>query len=280
MRPTTLLLLALLPAQAWADCVYTGAKRAYIECIYGEVQSALSGLFDAQADITSLSVGQEDHEARITALEGQTADLYDLVSGLADDVADLLSPPDFRYLPTATCDEGETIVMRGGAWRCEQLSTGAYDPCFSDDEPLPANANFESGAVCWSETGTAFTGWPFTTCGNAGPCFGLGAHSRAGGEAATGSLTSRKFTIQSDQICWKSGGGQSSYTAFDVGLDGTDDVVVVAYGTDGSSPSFDSWHDQCADVSAYIGQQARIRLVDNDTASGFAWAAWDSFTAP
>jgi hypothetical protein len=142
------------------------------------------------------------------------------------------------------------------------------------------NPDFEEGAVGWTATGTAFTGWPHTSCANAGACFGArGITSLAGGESATGTLTSSRFAIRQRYLCWKSGGGQSSFTAIDVDDNGSDDVVVTAYGTDGSSPSFDSWHDQCADLQAHVGKVARVRLVDNDSAGSFAWAAWDSFRA-
>jgi hypothetical protein len=145
---------------------------------------------------------------------------------------------------------------------------------------LMSNADFEGGAVGWTATGTAFTGWPHSSCNNAGACFGTkGITSLAGGETATGTLTSTVFKIRQRYLCWKSGGGNSSYTGVDLDANGTYDLTMTAFGTEGNSPSFDSWHDQCMDLNAHIGKLARVQLVDNDSGSSFGWAAWDSFQA-
>lgn len=188
-RLRVIVMASLLPGLAQADCVYTGAKRAYLECIYNEVlanaaallgftsrvdavevdvgsldtrastlegdvsglgsavsalasdMSTLGGRVDiAEGDIADLMAGQAAQDARldvgeaaytnlatsqqaiddrVTAEEAATTDLYDLISGLAADIADLLNPVDFSALPTAGCSNGDTIVMRDGVWRCE-----------------------------------------------------------------------------------------------------------------------------------------------------------------
>ncbi len=142
-----------------------------------------------------------------------------------------------------------------------------------------ANADFESGSAGWTATGSAFAGFPFTSCHNSGTCFGsAGISTLNNGEAATGSLTSAPFQITTNQICWQNGGFEPSYTAIDVGANGSQDITVVARGRDGSPASGDNWGIQCADVSPHIGETAQVVLVDNDSNGGFAWASWDNFT--
>ncbi|HMV67289.1 MAG TPA: tail fiber protein [Myxococcota bacterium] len=79
MRTLILTASLLLPAQALADCVYTGAKRPYLECIYAEAVSASAGVVDAM-----LSIG--DLDLRVSTLE----DLYVLLSDDLTTVSDAL----------------------------------------------------------------------------------------------------------------------------------------------------------------------------------------------
>lgn len=104
MRPIVLLLL-LAPQAALADCIYTGAKRAYIECIYGEVLATASDLLGLGSDLTSaqgdigalqtttsdLDARVDDAEAGILALEGQVDLLTDETTSLFDSLSGLLT---------------------------------------------------------------------------------------------------------------------------------------------------------------------------------------------
>jgi hypothetical protein len=110
------LLLALLPGTALADCVYTGAKRAYLECIYTTSLQAASDIATLAADFLGLTGRVDEAETRLTevetdlttevgavqtdlsalqadvaALDGTLASLLLDVGGLQSDVADLQS---------------------------------------------------------------------------------------------------------------------------------------------------------------------------------------------
>ena len=69
------LFILLVPHAALADCVYTGAKRAYVECIYDHVMTSLSDIGALTADVLGLDsrVGATE-----TDVDGLTADLASL----------------------------------------------------------------------------------------------------------------------------------------------------------------------------------------------------------
>ena len=77
---------ALLPQVAWADCVYTGAKRAYLECIYGEVAANASALADAAADLLGLDGRLGAAEADLQALSDEAAALQTDLGGARSDL--------------------------------------------------------------------------------------------------------------------------------------------------------------------------------------------------
>lgn len=138
------------------------------------------------------------------------------------------------------------------------------------------------GDLCWTPTGNAFDGFPTSECANAGSCYGLGAHSRgpgSSGENKTGTLTSSTFEIKKNNICLMIGGFESSYFAIDINADGSEDYTQQAPGTDGVGGSGDRFVNGCIDVSAHIGQTAKLILVDNDNGTSFAWAAFDLIEA-
>ena len=76
------LLFTLAPQVALADCVYTGAKRAYLQCIYDEVLTNAAGLVDAGAALLGL-------DARITAAEDDADALAGQVTSLGADLGAL-----------------------------------------------------------------------------------------------------------------------------------------------------------------------------------------------
>ncbi|HMV65458.1 MAG TPA: hypothetical protein PKA64_01315 [Myxococcota bacterium] len=100
----TLVALSLLTAgPAWADCVYTGAKRPYIQCIYDQVLTNAADLIDHAASLLGLDARLTDAEGGvgalqsdlataqgdITALGGAISSLDGAVSGLSSDLSDL-----------------------------------------------------------------------------------------------------------------------------------------------------------------------------------------------
>lgn len=76
--------LAVLPSTAWADCVYTGAKRAYLECIYNEALTAASGLATVVVDLFTLTSRVDTAESDLSLVESRVttteADLGALAS--------------------------------------------------------------------------------------------------------------------------------------------------------------------------------------------------------
>ena len=86
---TIVLSLVLLPELAYADCVYTGAKRAYLECIYGAAVDAGAGLVSLMADVTGLSDRLDVAEGDVTSLGAGLAAAQGDVASLQGDVGSL-----------------------------------------------------------------------------------------------------------------------------------------------------------------------------------------------
>ena len=74
-----ILILAALPAPALASCVYTGAKRAYLDCVYAQVESTTSELASMAASLLSL-------DTRVTELETDVVNVQADVVNLEADV--------------------------------------------------------------------------------------------------------------------------------------------------------------------------------------------------
>jgi hypothetical protein len=74
--------LGLLPGQAWADCVYTGAKRAYLECIYA---SAVDAAAEAASAVAGL-VGLESWSVGVDGSLGMLSSDLSTLSGRVDGV--------------------------------------------------------------------------------------------------------------------------------------------------------------------------------------------------
>lgn len=70
------------PCTALADCVYTGSKRAYVECIYAEVVSVTAQLGVTAAEVLGLDV-------RLTAVEGDVSFLDAALLTVSDGLSSL-----------------------------------------------------------------------------------------------------------------------------------------------------------------------------------------------
>ena len=145
MRSVLLLSLAL-PAPAWADCVYTGAKRAYLECIYDLALTAAADAADLLLDVAGLDTRATDAEAalasqstRMDGLESFLVNLDEYTGNLSDRV-DLMNDALITVGSTAAglvpqvddlqADLGDaqadiadlTAAVRKGFWRGEMTS--------------------------------------------------------------------------------------------------------------------------------------------------------------
>lgn len=121
--------------------------------------------------------------------------------------------------------------------------------------------DFEGSMTGWQAEGTAFLKEPTQGAhtNQRQPVGHVGKHlinSFVDGDKATGSLTSPEFTIQSDFINFKIGGGQfSDRVGMQLLVDGK--VVKTATGKNRGVLINESW-----DVSAFKGQLASIRIID------------------
>lgn len=116
------LLLAglLVPQLAWADCVYTGAKGAYVRCIYDELVAWGGQLTAYGADLFGLQTRADTTEAQAIALETQADELdmavtgYGLATGALglrlDGLEGQLAP-----LPGQLLDLSDTVADQGAA---------------------------------------------------------------------------------------------------------------------------------------------------------------------
>lgn len=71
--PVAIAIATLLPQAAWADCIYTGAKRAYLECIYGEVVATAASLLGLDSAVSGVDARLTLVETDLTALQGELA---------------------------------------------------------------------------------------------------------------------------------------------------------------------------------------------------------------
>ena len=117
----------------------------------------------------------------------------------------------------------------------------------------------------WTSIGDAYGNYPYLVpteqlkgWGNSGY---EGSHmitSFVNGDAGRGTLTSPIFTIERHKLCFLVGGGiQDVYVALVI----NGNEVIRSSGLQSRSLSWVTW-----DVSAYEGQSAQIRIVDNSTA--------------
>ncbi|HMV67055.1 MAG TPA: hypothetical protein PKA64_09405 [Myxococcota bacterium] len=79
MRALAVVLAVTLPGSALADCVYMGAKRAYVQCIYDATVQNASEILALAGDFLGVSDRVTDTETRLASVE---ADLASDVNGL------------------------------------------------------------------------------------------------------------------------------------------------------------------------------------------------------
>ena len=89
MRPLILGLVALLPVSARADCVYTGAKRAYLECIYATAVDAAAAALGLDARLGDAESSLSTTAADLSSLQGTVAGLDAALAAAQDDIANL-----------------------------------------------------------------------------------------------------------------------------------------------------------------------------------------------
>ena len=83
MRLVLFILLAT-PSVAAADCIYTGAKRSYLECIYAEAVAATAQATATAADVLGLDARLGAAESSISFLDAAVLSLSDAITSLSD----------------------------------------------------------------------------------------------------------------------------------------------------------------------------------------------------
>jgi len=167
------------------------------------------------------------------------------------------------YFPNSWTAQSNTNQPQGNFNQGPALEVTASVPI-----PLTANetliANFEGTnyPAGWTTTGTAFgTGpivggtWPGQSPAVKGFIGNACVNTYRGSDSPQGTLTSPEFTVQQPYIHLLAGGGNTTNTA--VRLVVNSNVVAYAYGRQSGTLYWNTW-----DVSAYIGQAARIQVVD------------------
>lgn len=138
------------------------------------------------------------------------------------------------------------------------------------------NRDFETNDYLgWTKTGTAWGSGPINGRAGIGGFRGSWwADSIAGGEAATGTLRTQNFIVESARMSFlkagwdgQFGGGNNFFRL----RKASDNSILFS----ATPPLSDTFVRQTWDVSAYIGEQVYFEAVDNNTASSFAWIAVD-----
>lgn len=127
MRTPLLICVATcLPQVALADCVYSGAKRAYLECIYNAALTNAADLLSldaattaVQADLSSLAA---DVDSRITPIEGDVADAQGMIAALQAETADLWDDLSALMTSVTDLDTRMALVEAGSGSAQTQLS--------------------------------------------------------------------------------------------------------------------------------------------------------------
>jgi len=151
-------------------------------------------------------------------------------------------------------------------------------PFGSDGEPL--NLGFELGTLeDWTVEGSAFEGQPIkgdTSLPRCGAASGhLGEYWIGGYElvqdSQLGTLTSAPFEITHPFAAFLIAGGRGSSTRVDLVLAESDRIVGSFTG-----PSYETLQPTVADLSAHLGEQVQIRIVD-ESAGGWGHVNYDDF---
>jgi hypothetical protein len=164
MRTALALTLLSFSTPAWADCVYTGAKRSYLECIYTTALDAAAGLLGLQSDDAA-------QDTRLDGVDGLLAGLQTELDGVAASLASLTTDHETRLsaveaaLPSDTEIEG---LARGVCFDTELELRGALDddyraaswvPSWNDLTDVPADiADGDGGQTYTAGDGITLTG--------------------------------------------------------------------------------------------------------------------------
>jgi putative membrane-bound dehydrogenase-like protein len=166
----------------------------------------------------------------------------------------------------------------GEAPKGEPVEAGSVP---ADDSGRPLNLDFETGTLAdWTAEGDAFRGLPVegdTVIRRRGDMhsrhagrFWVGTYER-GGDPPRGTLTSVPFRITRPFASFLVGGGSDDGTAVELLLADTGKIVYRATGDD-----LEDMERVVADLSAYVGKEIRIRLVDRETV-GWGHINFDDF---
>ncbi len=161
---------------------------------------------------------------------------------------------------------GATLIFSGKTLPLIQAYRLALTP--GNNQPAPAQADtvfedFEQGYGHWTAEGTAFGQNPAAgTLDNQQPVSGFTGkglvNSFLGGDASTGRLTSRPFTIDHDWIRFLVGGGDHPGTQIRLVVDGK--VVRATSGQNSETLMPAQWQ-----VHKFRGQIAHMEIVDQET---------------
>ena len=151
----------------------------------------------------------------------------------------------------------------------------------SDASGRPLNLGFEIGTLAdWTAEGSAFLGQPIdgdTVSRRRGDMrsrhagrFWIGSYERSG-DPAKGTLTSVPFRVSKPFASFMVGGGSRAGTCVEIVRKDTGQVVFRAFGDD-----TEDLERVAVDLSAHLGQQITVRLVDRET-GGWGHINFDDF---
>ena len=124
---------------ARADCVYTGAKRAYLECILGEISAVAGDVAGLTSDLLGLSGTVAQAQSDLTDLDGRVGALEGATASLGADLGDLSGA--VSTLTTASLDtQADVSALQSGVaanaadiadLQAAQLESAALSTVFS-----------------------------------------------------------------------------------------------------------------------------------------------------
>src|SRR3569833_1252456 len=152
---------------------------------------------------------------------------------------------------------------------------GSVTPSVGPGDVLLADFNGTTYANGWTTSGTAFgTGpvqgstWPGELPAVTGVIGNACVNTYRGSDGDTGTLTGPTFTVNDNYIDLLVSGGNTTATEVELIVGGN--IVDRVSGQNSNTMAWTQWN-----VSAYKGQTAQIKLVDNSTGSwGHIAASW------
>ncbi|HMV68271.1 MAG TPA: hypothetical protein PKA64_15595 [Myxococcota bacterium] len=246
-----------LPSVALADCVYTGAKRAYLECIYAEAAAATAQLVDVWFAIDDLDARVSANEGDLSFVDAALMTLSDgldalslavdgltgQVSGLDADVVDLQ-------------DQVAALSSGGGGGLGQCLTRYGKNTCPSGFSPVytghwavlhrPATATM-SNSVCVDDAGVNWvagsTNFDITSRVNAST---LETYDNTSGGQLSGCAVCCPTAGSASYTHWGEAGCASGYTQFSQG----NAAVLANYGTGAGASSL-----MCMDDAGFTWTQ-------------------------